>query len=344
MKEFWKYFLGQGDTVEFENFSLTHLCMILSGVLVIYLIYRCRDRLAQSRHEEKLRYLLAFALICSEMSYYWRLIAIPSLGPNPIDHLPISVCGWAAIFCSYMVIGKSQTLFDISYFWLLSGSLFALLTPTVITYTGPTRFRFYQFWMEHLLGYVAIFYMIFVHKMRPTIKSAIKSYAALLVLTGIAYATNQMLNRMCKDDSYGIPRLGTIADVEAITGNNVIDTIPGAEPIGPKKLFDLIIVAPCTGNTIAKLANAITDTPVTMAVKAHLRNNRPVLLAISTNDGLTGNAANIGKLLNTRNYYFVPFRQDDCSGKPNSLVADMALVPVSASKAANGEQIQPLLR
>lgn len=133
-------------------------------------------------------------------------------------------------------------------------------------------------------------------------------------------------------------------DVETITGNNIIDTIPAAEPIGPKKLLDLVIVAPCTGNTIAKLAYGITDTPVTMAVKAHLRNNRPVLIAVSTNDGLTGNAANIGKLLNTRNYYFVPFRQDDCSGKPNSLVADMALIPVSASKAANREQIQPLLR
>lgn len=133
-------------------------------------------------------------------------------------------------------------------------------------------------------------------------------------------------------------------DVEAITGHNVIDTIPAAEPIGPKKLFDLIIVAPCTGNTIAKLAHGITDTPVTMAVKAHLRNDRPVLIAVSTNDGLTGNAANIGKLLNTRNYYFVPFRQDDCSGKPNSLVADMALIPASASRAANKEQIQPLLR
>ena len=193
MKEFWKYFLGQGDTVEFETFSFTHVLTILSGVLIIFLIYRYRDRLAQSRHEGQLRYLLAFALIFSEMSYYWRLIAMPSLGPNPIDHLPISVCGWAAIFCSYMVIGKSQTLFDISYFWLFSGSIFALLTPTVITYAGPTRFRYYQFWMEHLLGYVAIFYMIFIHKMRPTIRSAAKSYAALMVLAVIAYSTNQML-------------------------------------------------------------------------------------------------------------------------------------------------------
>jgi len=118
---------------------------------------------------------------------------VPSLGPNPVDHLPISVCGWAVVFCSYMVIGKSQTLFDISYFWLLAGSIFALITPTVITYTGPTRFRFYQFWLEHTLGYVAIFYMIFVHKMRPTIKSAIKSYVALVILAVIAYFSNVII-------------------------------------------------------------------------------------------------------------------------------------------------------
>ena len=118
---------------------------------------------------------------------------MPSLGPNPIDHLPITVCGWAVVFCSYMVVGKSQTLFDISYFWLLSGSLFALITPTVISYTGPTRFRYYQFWAEHLLGYVAIFYMIFIHKMRPRVKSAVKSYVALLILAVIAYYSNLLL-------------------------------------------------------------------------------------------------------------------------------------------------------
>lgn len=134
------------------------------------------------------------------------------------------------------------------------------------------------------------------------------------------------------------------ADIETITEKKVIDTLQGAEPIGPKKLFDLIIVAPCTGNTLGKLANGITDTPVTMAVKAHLRNNRPILLALSTNDGLTANAANIGKLLNTKNFFFVPFRQDDCSGKPNSLVADMPLIAVSASYCLKNEQIQPLLR
>ncbi len=127
------------------------------------------------------------------MSYYWRLVGIPSLGPNPLDHLPITVCGWAVVFCSYMVIGKNQTLFDISYFWLLCSSIFALITPTVISYTGPTRFRYYQFWAEHTLGYVAVFYMIFVHKMRPTLKSLVKAYGFLAVLAVIAYIANDML-------------------------------------------------------------------------------------------------------------------------------------------------------
>lgn len=193
MKDFLRYFFGQGDTVEFQNFTFAHFLPILVGVAVIFLIYRFRDPLARSRHEKKYRWALAFALIVSEMSYYWRLIAIPSLGPNPIDHLPITVCGWAVVFCSYMVVSRSQALFDISYFWLLSGTVFALITPTVITYTGPTRFRYYQFWAEHLLGYVAIFYMIFVHNMRPTWRSLFRSYGALAVLAVIAYAANRLL-------------------------------------------------------------------------------------------------------------------------------------------------------
>ena len=193
MKEFFTYFFGQGTTQEFALFTPAHFAPVLLMILVIWCIYRKRDALRQSRHEEKLRYALAFALIICDMSYYWRLVGIPSLGPNPVDHLPITVCGWAVVFCSYMVIGKSQTLFDISYFWLLCGSVFALITPTVITYTGPTRFRYYQFWMEHTLGYVAIFYMIFVHKMRPTILSAVKSYVALVVLAVIAYFSNRLI-------------------------------------------------------------------------------------------------------------------------------------------------------
>ena len=193
MKEFLKYFLGKGTEVEFSNFTLAHFVPILLMVGLIVLIWRFKDPIRGFKHEKVFRYVLAFALIISEMSYYWRLVAVPSLQPNPVDNLPIAVCGWVAIFASYMVIGKSQSLFDICYFWLFSGSVFALITPTVITYTGPTRFRYYQFWAEHTLGYVAVFYMIFVHKMRPTVKSAIKSYIALWVLAAIAYCANRMI-------------------------------------------------------------------------------------------------------------------------------------------------------
>ena len=193
MKEFFAYFFGVGTEIEFTNFSLAHFIPILVAAGVIYLIYRCRDRLRGWRHEQAIRYTLAFALIVCEMSYFWRLVGVPALNPNPVDHLPITVCGWTVIFCSYMVVGKSQTLFDISYFWLFSGTVFALITPTVISYTGPTRFRYYQFWGEHTLGYVAIFYMIFVHKMRPNQKSILKSYIALAVLAVIAYFANRMI-------------------------------------------------------------------------------------------------------------------------------------------------------
>ena len=193
MKEFFAYFFGEGTTPEFALFTPAHFAPILLMLTMIYLIFRSRDKLRAWKHEEKIRYVLAFVLILSDMTYYWRLVGMPSLGANPIDNLPIGVCGWAAIFCSYMVLGKSQRLFDIAYFWLLSGSLFALLTPTPLTYTGPTRFRYYQFWTEHTMGYIAIFYMIFVHKMRPTVRSAVRSYTALLVFAIIAYNVNVML-------------------------------------------------------------------------------------------------------------------------------------------------------
>ena len=193
MKEFLLYFLGQGETPEFALFTPAHFAPILLMIAVILLTRRYADRLRQWKHEEGLRYFLAFALICSEMAYYWRLVAIPELGPNPVDNLPIAVCGWAAIFGSYMVIGKNQKLFDIIYFWLLSGSLFALLTPTPLTSSGPTRFRYWQFWTEHTFGYIAVFYMIFVHGMRPDRRSLVRSYVALLILTAIAYYTNRLI-------------------------------------------------------------------------------------------------------------------------------------------------------
>lgn len=128
-----------------------------------------------------------------------------------------------------------------------------------------------------------------------------------------------------------------------ITGHEPICTIKEAEPIGPKKLLDVLAVVPCTGNTISKLANAITDTPVLMACKSHLRNNRPVVIAVSTNDGLSANAKNIGALLGMKNYYFVPFRQDDSVKKPFSLLADFSLVNETIALALEGKQIQPIL-
>lgn len=193
MRDFFIYFFGQGDEVEFTNFTFAHFAPILLMGLVIFLIYRYREALRNSKYDKTIRWVLAFALVISEMAYYWRLVGVPSLNPNPVDHLPITVCGWAAVFCSYMIVTKSQTLFDISYFWLFSGSIFALLTPTVITYTGPMRIRYYQFWVQHTVGYVAIFYMIFVDKIRPTVKSMIKAYVALLVMGVVAYSANEMI-------------------------------------------------------------------------------------------------------------------------------------------------------
>jgi dipicolinate synthase subunit B len=131
--------------------------------------------------------------------------------------------------------------------------------------------------------------------------------------------------------------------VEGICGKNIISNIVDAEPIGPKGFLDIVVVAPCTGNTLAKIANAITDTPVTMAVKAHLRNQKPVLIAVSTNDGLGANAKNLGILLNTKNIFFVPFGQDDPIKKCNSLVAKFEMILPAVVEALQGKQIQPML-
>ncbi len=131
--------------------------------------------------------------------------------------------------------------------------------------------------------------------------------------------------------------------LEQICKNKVISTIEDAEPIGPNKLLDIVVVAPCTGNTLAKLAVGITDTPVTMAVKSHIRNQRPVVIAISTNDALANSAKNLGTLQNYKNYFFVPYRQDDSVLKPNSLIANYDLIPDTIISALMGKQIQPML-
>lgn len=125
-----------------------------------------------------------------------------------------------------------------------------------------------------------------------------------------------------------------------ITGNSIIHTIQQAEPIGPKKLLDVIVVAPCTGNTLAKLANGITDTTVTMAVKSHLRNSKPVVIGVSTNDALGSSAKNIGNLLNYKCYYFVPMGMDDCHNKPRSIVCDFSKVLSTVEMAIEGKEVK----
>lgn len=134
-----------------------------------------------------------------------------------------------------------------------------------------------------------------------------------------------------------------IAAIEEICGVKPILTINESEPIGPKDLTDIVVIAPCTGNTLAKLSYSITDNAVTMAVKSHLRNARPVVVNVSTNDALAGSLKNIGYLMNMKNYYFVPFRQDDSCKKPTSLVGDFSLIPQTIVSAMKGKQIQPVI-
>ena len=134
-----------------------------------------------------------------------------------------------------------------------------------------------------------------------------------------------------------------ITEIEKITSNKVINTFVGVEPLGPKNIIDILVIAPCTGNTLAKLAAGISDTPVTLGAKSNLRNNNNVVIAVSTNDGLSGNAENIGTLLNRTNYYFVPFKQDNPITKPRSLVFDPTYLISTIEAALDNEQIQPIM-
>jgi len=150
-------------------------------------------------------------------------------------------------------------------------------------------------------------------------------------------------NSAATDTRFGTAR-SFIERMEEICGRKPLTTIAEVEPIGPKGLLDVLVIAPCTGNTLAKMALGVTDTAVTMAAKAQLRNGRPVVVAVSTNDGLSVSLKNIGELLCRKNIYLVPFAQDDPEGKPNSLVADFELIPASVEAALCGEQLQPLLQ
>lgn len=167
----------------------------------------------------------------------------------------------------------------------------------------------------------------------PVIEALSKENKVIPILSEAAYATDS--------------RFGTAEHwktrLEEICGCPPLHRISQVEPIGPKGLLDILVIAPCTGNTLAKLAHSIADGPVTMAAKSHLRNGRPVLVAVSTNDGLAGAGENIGRLLARKHYYFVPFSQDDPLKKPTSLIADFAQIPQAIEGALAGQQIQPML-
>lgn len=152
---------------------------------------------------------------------------------------------------------------------------------------------------------------------------------------------------MSETASYTSTRFGSaeenVKKLSLISGKEVITSIADAEPIGPKNMTDIMVVAPCTSNTASKLANSITDTAVTMAVKSHLRSGKPVVLAIASNDSLLGSAKNIGELFNRKNYYFVPMLQDDCTKKPASLVAEFSMLPEAIESALKGIQLRPII-
>lgn len=171
------------------------------------------------------------------------------------------------------------------------------------------------------------------HQVFPVMEELAKKYRLIPVFSPAAYST---------DTRFGTAQ-SHIRRAAEICGTDPLSTIAQVEPIGPKKLLDALVIAPCTGNTLAKLAHSIADTSVAMAAKSHLRNSRPVLVAVSTNDALAGAAENIGKLLSRKNYYFVPFGQDDSLGKPTSMVADFSKIPAALEAALSGKQIQPIL-
>lgn len=171
------------------------------------------------------------------------------------------------------------------------------------------------------------------HQVFPVMEQLAKQHHVIPIFSPAAYSI---------DSRFGTAR-EHIRRASDICGQDPLYTLAQVEPIGPKKLLDALVIAPCTGNTLAKLAHSIADTSVTMAAKSHLRNGRPILLAISTNDALAGAAENIGKLMSRKYYYFVPFGQDDPQSKPSSMIADFQLIPEALEAALQGKQIQPVI-
>ena len=182
-----KRFFDHGVAGELQYFTLPHLIPIALLVITVILIYKYQDKIRAYKKEDNIRLVLAFTLIIADMSYFWHKMYI---GAEIRNHLPITICGWSAILGGFMLLSKKQALFDIVYFWVLAGSINALITPAVITDNGPTHFRYYQFWIEHIGIFIAVFYMIFVFGYKVNVKSIIRSASVLILLTLLAIYVN----------------------------------------------------------------------------------------------------------------------------------------------------------
>ncbi len=187
---------------------------------------------------------------------------------------------------------------------------------------------------EKTIGFAVTGSFCTFSKVFPNIPQMVSEGAKVVpIMSEISYQTDTRFGKATDNINF----------IEEVTGKKIIHTIPEAEPIGPKKLLDVLVIAPCTGNTLAKIANGIADSVVTLAVKSHLRNKRPLVIAVSSNDSLGNNAKNIGLLANMKNVYFVPLNQDDCIEKENSLVAKMDLLIPTIKLALIGKQLQPVI-
>ena len=182
------------------------------------------------------------------------------------------------------------------------------------------------------IGYVFTGSFCTLNRSLRVMESLADKYEILPIMSEIVYTTDTRF-ALCEEFA---------CRVREITGKDIIHTVPDAEPLGPKEPLDALIVSPCTGNTLAKVANGITDTAATMAIKAHLRCDRPTLIALATNDAMSQNLGNIGKLLNRKQVFFLPMKQDSPAGKPHSLVAEFERIPEALSLALEGKQIRPV--
>ena len=180
-------FFNHGVEGEFQYFTLAHFIPIVLMLVVIYLLYKYQEKIRNWKYEENARIIFAAVVLFSDMSYFWHKIYI---GANIANHLPVTICGWAAIMSAFMLMTKKKGLFDVVYFFVLAGSINALITPAVIIDNGPTHFRYYQFWVEHTSIFIAVFYMIFVFGYKINLKSMLRSGIVLVILTILAIYVN----------------------------------------------------------------------------------------------------------------------------------------------------------